>query len=152
VQGLSNSHDGDAKRILELTWRAMDIEPQNSLICAIQGYIHCQLSGNINLAQAKIDEALAINPNDSLAWLYKSVWSSMWGAPDASVRQAQIAADLSPIDPMKYYYDMILACGHSMSCDYAEAIGVAQRSLKSNRHHEPTLRVLLHAQAQSGLW
>ena len=101
VQGLGNSHDGDAKRALELTSRAMDIEPQNSLICAIQGYIHCQLSGDIDLAQAKIDEALAINPNDSLAWLCKSVWSSMWGAPDASVRQAQIAADLAPIDPMK---------------------------------------------------
>lgn len=152
VQGLSHSQEVDARRALELTWRATDIEPQSALICAIQGYIHCQLSGDIDLAQSKIDEALQINPNEPLAWLYKSVWSSMWGAPEASVKEAQTATELSPIDPMKYYYDMILACGYSMNRDYAKAIELSQRSLKANRHHQPTIRVLMHAQAQSGLW
>lgn len=150
VQGMSDSQEHDAKRALELTWRAMDIEPENALILAIQGYIHCQLSGDTKLAESRIEESIRINPNESLAWLYKSVWSSMWGAPEASVTEAKRAADLSPIDPMKYYYDMILACGHSMNHDYAQAIELAQRSLKANRHHQPTLRVLLHAQAQSG--
>jgi adenylate cyclase len=150
VQGMSDSRDNDARRALDLTWRAMDIEPSNSLILAIQGYIHCQLSGNVSLSESKLNEAIQINPNESLAWLYKSVWSSMWGAPEASVKEAQIASDLSPIDPMRYYYDMILACGHSMNHDYPKAIELAQRSLKMNRHHQPTIRVLLHAQAQSG--
>lgn len=151
VQGMSESHNGDAKRALELTWRAMDIEPDNSLILAIQGYIHCQLSGEISLAASTIEQSLKLNPNESLAWLYKSVWSQMWGQADASVREGQIAAQLSPIDPMKYYYDMILACGHTMNNDYAQAIALAQRSLRANRHHQPTLRVLMHAQTQSGL-
>ncbi len=151
VQGMSESHSVDAKRALELTWRAMDIEPDNALILAIQGYIHCQLSGETALAASKIEQSIRLNPNESLAWLYKSVWSSMWGEAEASVREGQIAADLSPIDPMKYYYDMILACGHSMNHDYAKAITLAQRSLRANRHHQPTLRVLLHAQTQSGL-
>lgn len=150
VQGMSESKDFDGKRALELTWRALDVEPQNSFVLAIQGYIHTQLSGEIELAERRLDESLSINPNESLAWLYKSVWSSMWGAPKASVREAQIATDLSPIDPMKYYYDMILACGHSMNHEYEKAIELAQRSLKANKHHQPTIRVLLHAQARSG--
>lgn len=150
VQGLSDSQGEDTRRALELTLRALDIEPQNALILAIQGYIHCQLSGEVGLAEEKIDASIRLNPNEPLAWLYKSVWSQMWGEPGASVQQAQIAADLSPIDPMKYYYDMILACGHSMNQDYAKAIELAQRSLRANRHHQPTIRVLLHAQAQSG--
>lgn len=152
IQGMSDSQEQDTKRALELTWRAMDIDPKNALILAIQGYIHCQLSGDVSLAESKIEEAIQINPNESLAWLYKSVWSSMWGAAEASVVEAQIAVDLSPIDPMKYYYDMILACGHSMNHNYPKAIELAQRSLRANRHHQPTIRILLHAQAQSGQW
>ena len=152
VQGISDSQKRDTERALELTLRALDMDPKNALVLAIQGHIHCQLSGDVDLAKEKIDSAIALNPNESLAWLYKSVWSSMWGQTQASVDEAQIAADLSPIDPLKYYYDMILACGHSMNRNYARAIELTQRSLKANRYHQPTIRVLMHAQAENGLW
>lgn len=152
VQGISDSQKRDTERALELTLRALDMDPHNALVLAIQGYIHCQLSGDVRLAETKINQSIALNPNESLAWLYKSVWSSMWGQPQASVDEAQTAVDLSPIDPMKYYFDMILACGHSMNSNYPQAIALAQRSLKANSHHQPTIRVLLHAQGQSGLW
>ena len=82
-----------------------------TLALAIQGHALCQLSRDIEGAARRIDEAIQLNPNESLAWLYKSVWSSMWGSTEASVQEAETATRLSPIDPMKYYYDMILAAG-----------------------------------------
>jgi adenylate cyclase len=151
VRGMSDAPEHDARRAIEQTERALDAEPECALAMAIQGHALCQLSRDVEGAARSIDAAIELNPNESLAWLYKSVWSSMWGSTDASVREAETATLLSPIDPMKYYYDMILASGLSINGQYERAIELATRSLRANRHHQPTMRVLLHAQFESGL-
>jgi Flp pilus assembly protein TadD len=74
----------------------------------------------------------------------------MWGSTGDSVREAEVATRLSPIDPMKYYYDMILASGLSVNGQYERSIDLARRSLRANKHHQPTLRVLLYALHQTG--
>lgn len=150
VRGMSPAPDKDARRAIEHTERALDSEPDSALALAIQGHALCQLSKDVDGAIRRIDAAIDLSPNDPLGWLYKSVWSSMWGSKEASVDEAEMASRLSPIDPMKYYYDMILASGLSINGEYPRAIELATRSLKANRHHQPTLRVLLYSQAQSG--
>lgn len=151
VRGMSDAPGQDARRAIEQTERALDAEPNCTLALAIQGHALCQLSRDVEGAAHRIDEAIELNPNESLGWLYKSVWSSMWGSTEASVQEAETATLLSPIDPMKYYYDMILASGLSINGQHERAIELAERSLKANRHHQPTMRVLLHAQFESGL-
>ncbi|HOZ63803.1 MAG TPA: adenylate/guanylate cyclase domain-containing protein [Burkholderiaceae bacterium] len=150
VRGMSDSPERDAKLAFEQTQRALDVRPLSPLALAIQGHALCQLSGDTDAAIHQIDESLRLNPNESLAWLYKSVWSSMWGAADAAVLEAETAATLSPVDPMKYYYDLMLASAHSINRDYEKCIEFAKRSLKANKHHQPTLRALLLAQGESG--
>ncbi len=151
VRGMSDSPEQDSRRAIEHTERALDLEPRSTLAMAIQGHALCQLSGDAQGALRKIDESIQLNPNESLAWLYKSVWSSMWGSTEASVQEAETASHLSPIDPMKYYYDLILATGLSIDGKHERAIEWAKRSLRANLHHQPTLRVLIYSQAQLGL-
>jgi tetratricopeptide (TPR) repeat protein len=150
VRGMSDAPERDARLAFEQTQRALDVKPLSPLALAIQGHALCHLSGDIDGAIQQIDESLRLNPNESLAWLYKSVWSSMWGSTQASVDEAEKAATLSPIDPMKYYYDMMLATALSVNRDYARSIEMAKRSLRANKHHQPTLRSLLLAQGESG--
>ncbi|UUZ69575.1 tetratricopeptide repeat protein [Polaromonas sp. P2-4] len=150
VRGMSDSPAQDSRRAIEHTERALDLEPQSTLALAIQGHALCQLSGDAQGALSKIDESIRLNPNESLAWLYKSVWSSMWGSSESCVAEALIASELSPVDPLRYYFDTILAAGYSINRDYEKAIELATRSLKANRHHQPTIRALLHAQVESG--
>jgi tetratricopeptide (TPR) repeat protein len=149
VRGMSDSPDTDSLKAIEQTERALDLEPKSTLALAIQGHALCQLSGDAETSLAKINQAIDLNPSESLAWLYKSVWSSMWGASQASVAEAVTAASLSPIDPLKYYYDLMLASGKATNGEYDQAITLAQRSLKANAHHQPTLRVLMFSQAQA---
>lgn len=149
VRGMSDAPQKDSRQAIEHAERALDLEPNSALALAIQGHALCQLSGDASGSLRKIEEAIRLNPSESLAWLYKSVWSSMWGESAASVEEASIASSLSPLDPMKYYYDMILAAGYSFNRDYDKAIAFAHRSLKANKHHQPTLRALLLAQGES---
>jgi adenylate cyclase len=150
VRGMSAAPDRDSRIAIEQTERALDCEPDSALALAIQGHALCQLSRDVGGALGRINHALELSPNDPLAWLYKSVWSSMWGSTVDSVREAEVASRLSPVDPMKYYYDMILASGLCIDGQYERAIELACRSLRANKHHQPTLRVLLFAQYEAG--
>lgn len=150
IRGMSDSPSKDSQLALEQTRRALDLAPDNALALAIEGYARCQLSGEAEAARLCIDRAIQLNPNEPLGWLYKSVWSSMWGSTADGVVEAEYAASLSPIDPLKYFFDVILASGHAINGDHALAIEVGKRSLRANCHHQPTMRVLLHAQVASG--
>lgn len=151
IRGISDQPQNDTQLALEQTRRALDVAPNNALSLAIEGYARCQLLGEADAALACIEKAIAIDPNEPLGWLYKSVWSSMWGTASLSVTEAEHAAQLSPIDPLKYFFDVVLAASYTTNQDYAEAIVAAGRSLKSNKNHLPTLRVLLGAQGEAGL-
>ena len=60
-------------------------------------------------AERKLDAALQVNPNEPLAWLFKSVLSGMWGDPGQAVDEAVRAHALSPADPLTYYFKSIQA-------------------------------------------
>lgn len=150
VRGMSDAPGKDARHAIEQTERALDSESDSALALAVQGHALCQLSRDTEGAIRRIDEAIALNPNDAIGWLYRSVWSSMWGSTEDSVAEAETASRLSPIDPMKYYYDTILASALSTDGQHDLAIAVARRALKANRYHQPTMRPLIYSLVERG--
>ena len=74
----------------------------------------------------------------------------MWGNGRDVVELAEKACLLSPRDPMSYFFDMVLANGYAFHYQSELAIAAAERSLKANALHLPTLRVLLLAQVEAG--
>lgn len=151
IRGISRAPRLDAERAFEHTRRALDQDPGNALTLAVEGYAHCQLLGNFSLAETLLTSAISANPNESLAWLFKSVLSTMWGSAEDSVIEVEYATSLSPIDPLRYYFELLHASALLTNNELARAIQLAKLSLKSNRHHSPTLRVLLTAQVEAGL-
>lgn len=151
IRGLSDSPQRDTQLALEQTKRALDSEPENALTLAVEGYAHCQLLGNFTIATQRLERSIAANPNEPMAWLFKSVLSTMWGSAQDSVTEVEYASSLSPIDPLRYYFDLLLASALLTNDQHQQAIHHAKQSLKANRHHSPTLRVLLTAQVELGL-
>ena len=150
LRGLSDNPDKDTALGLEQTRRALDIAPEHALSLAIEGYVRCQLRGEAEVSGRLIERAIQINPNEPMAWLYQSVWSSMWGEAAESVCEAENAVDLSPLDPLKYFFDLILAGGYLSARNHTGAIALASRALRANKGHLPALRLLLCAQWESG--
>jgi adenylate cyclase len=149
MRGLSQDTTKDSSLARWHASKAIDMFPQDAHALAVNGHVLCQMSEDGSAAAEAIDMALHINPSDPYAWLYKSVWSTMWGSNQDAVDQALKAKELSPVDPMSYYFDMILAFAYAYSSQYEKAIELAQKSLTANRHHAPTLRALLLAQVES---
>lgn len=150
VRGLSEDPHREARVALDLTQRALDCEPDSALTLSIEGLAYSQVLGNFELADKRLTSAIASNPNESVAWLFKSVLSTMWGSAPDSVNEAMFASALSPVDPLKYFFELITASALLTNNEHALAIEHAHRSIRENRHHAPTYRVLLTAQVESG--
>ncbi|KRB96792.1 hypothetical protein ASE11_15385 [Hydrogenophaga sp. Root209] len=150
VQGLSAEPARDFQRAIDTADRALDLEPGSSLAMAIKGHALCHLGEDVDTSRRLLQEATQSNPNDPMAWLYNSVWSTMWGNAEDSVMETENALHLSPLDPQKYYFEMMLATSYLAVGQLARSIEMGQSSLKKNRYHLPTIRTLLIAQYEFG--
>lgn len=148
VMGESADVRDDTAQAREQLLRALDVEPGNSIALAVDGYIQCQLLGNPQQAGKSLNAAIEANPSEPMAWLFKGFYSGMWASTSAGVAEVYLARALSPVDPLRYFFDLLT--GNALCADgrHEEAIAYAQRSLRANRNHVPTLRLLLTAQAE----
>jgi adenylate cyclase len=149
-QGWSGDQHQDSCMALECTRRALDSDPNCSLALAIDGFVHTNLLKRLDIAQERYDLALAANPNNSLAWLLKGTLHAFMDEGDKAVEYTEMALKLSPLDPQRYFYDSLAASAHLTAGHYDSALELAQRSLRANRSHTSTLRVMTVAQWQLG--
>lgn len=149
VQGRCADPGVEFRRAIEAADRALDLEPNSSMALAIKGHAMCHLGGDLDASRRLLTDATQVNPNDPMAWLYSGFWSTMWGNPEDAVSESDKARALSPMDPQKFYLDMLAANSYLVANRHEEAIALCVSSLKRNRYHTSTLRVLLTAQVES---
>lgn len=150
TRGLVVNTEQEAAVALDQVRRALDSDPGCSLALTMKGFVQCHMLRDLDLAAATLDEAIAMNPSDSLAWLFKGVVHSFWGQGEPALQAVQEAARLSPLDPLRYYYDALSASAALAAGDYRRAAEFAERSLRVNRLHSPTWRALVIAQSELG--
>lgn len=150
TRGLVDSADAQTSRALDQTRRALDTAPECSLALAMEGFVRCHMLRDLSGAEALLDRALLLNPSESWAWLFKCVVQGFRGEGAPALESARRAIALSPLDPMRHYFDGLAASAALSAGDLALATEWATRSLRVSRDHLPTLRVLAIAQNESG--
>ena len=150
TQGQTNTPGDDTRRALQHAHDALERDPQCSLALAIDGALQINLLKDLVAAESRFDAALASNPNEGLAWLFKAVMHAFKGEGALAEAASHRALTLSPLDPMRHYYDSLAATAALGALNYPRAIELAQRSLRANRTHPSTYRSLAIAQMLSG--
>lgn len=150
TQGWTNDPDRDNKLAFDRTQRALDADPENSLALAIDGLVHTHLQKRLDIAQERYELAIQANPNDPLPWLLSGTLHAFMDDGKRGVEQTETALSLSPLDPHRYYYDSLAASAHLTAGDYGRVLVLAKQSLRANRSHTSTLRVIAIAQWQLG--
>jgi len=145
-QGWSVDQDHDAYLALESTKRALDADPSCSLALAIDGFVHTNLLKRLDIAEERYDLAIEANPNDAMAWLLRGTLHAFKGEGEAAVDDTQRALKLTPLHPHRWFYDSLSATACLSAHRYAEALELARRSLRANRTHTSTLRVMAASQ------
>jgi class 3 adenylate cyclase/TolB-like protein len=150
TQGQPGATSEDTARALDHARRALARDPGSSLALAIDGVLQMNLLKDFAAAGRQFDAALQANPNEALAWLFKGVMHAFQGAGQAAHEAATRALALSPLDPMRHYYDSLAATAALGAGQYERAEWLALRSLRANRQHPSTYRALAIAQSMQG--
>jgi len=150
TRGLAVDLESEAQAALAHTQRALDNDPGCALALAMEGFVYCHLRRDLDTAERRCDAALDANPSESMAWLFKSIVHAFRGEGATAVQAAARAISLSPLDPLRYYYESLASSAAFSAGRYEEAVELALRSLRANRTHPSTLRVLAMAQAMCG--
>jgi adenylate cyclase len=149
-QGWSENVTQDARAALDLTKRALNSDPESSLALAVDGLVHTNLLKNFEIARERYDKALLSSPNNSFALLLRGMLHAFCDEGREAVQDTAQAVLLSPLDPHRYFYDSLAASAELTFGRYKRAAELARRSLRTNRIHASTLRVLTVAQWQLG--
>lgn len=150
AQGWSPNRVADAQEARRVVAQALDLEPEHSLALAIDGLVCAYINKDLVTSAQRYSAAIRSNPNESLAWLFQSALHSYDDRGALAVECAMRAQRLSPLDPMRYYYDNFTSTAKLSANDFEGAIEYGKRSLRANCTHGPTLRILAIAQVLAG--
>jgi adenylate cyclase len=146
-QGWSSDVGRSSSIARDLARRALDHDDRCGVAMVITGMVKTFNDRRLDDAESIYRAALDANPNDSLAWLLKGTLHAFRGEGEEAVAHARRGSDLSPLDPMRYYFDSLTASAEASAGNYERAIVLAQRSLRANVMHASTLRILTIAYA-----
>ena len=116
----------------------------------MDGLICAYINKDFDTAGHRYEAALRANPNEGLTLLFQSSWHAYQDRGAAAVTCALQARRLSPLDPLHYYYDNFTCLAQLAADDYPAAVAAGLSSLRANRSHASTLRLLAIAQALDG--
>ena len=150
VQGWSINPADDCKHAIGLSQRALDLDPTSSLALTIAGGASVGVVHDVAAAQHYYDKAIACNPNESLAWLLKGVSHGLMGQSGDALVASERATRLTPLDPMKFYYDSLCASAAAGAGEYKLAIVLGERAVRANCMHGSAFRALAIAKGMSG--
>ncbi len=150
VQGWTDDANQEANKALELTARALDIDPDHTLALVCEGQVLANLAHRLDDAKDRYDAALLSNPNDAQGRALRGILASFQDHGVEGKRDAERALHLTPLDPHRFMF-LALAAGANFSAeDYPRAVTLAKESLRLNRTHVSTLRMLAVAQEGAG--
>jgi class 3 adenylate cyclase/TolB-like protein len=150
VQGRSPDPAADASRAADHSRRALDLDPYCALALAIDGVVETHFKRRFDVAAERFELALASNPNEPMALANRGVLHAFADRGSAAMRDTLRAGRLSPIDPLRFYFDSLAGTAALSADEPTKALQYALRSYRANRLHASTLRVLIVANWRLG--
>ena len=150
VQGWTEDVKQEARKALDLTARALDIDPDHTLALVCEGQVLVNLAHRLDEAQDRYDAALLTNPNDAQGRALRGMLMSFMDRGAEGKRDTEHALHLAPRDPHRFIFLTQAAAANITAEDYPRAVELARESLRLNKTHISTLRTLAIAQVGAG--
>lgn len=150
TQGWFDNLDQERTIAHDFARRAVDVDPDDALGHTVSGLVATNLRRDFSDAEISFETALLKNDNEPLAWLHRGALRAFLGDGRQAMIDTARARSLSPLDPWNYYFETLSASAAFAASDYEEARRLAMLSMKKNRLHLSTLRVLAMANAELG--
>lgn len=142
VQGWSLDPAADARLALAYVAQSLEDDSRDALALSIGGLVHAYLRKDLQTAGQFYDQAISANPSESLAWLFSATRLAWLGKGAEAEEAGERALRLSPLDPLKYFFDSLAATAALANASFERSVALSRRSLKANCTHASTWRTL----------
>jgi tetratricopeptide (TPR) repeat protein len=134
AQGWSEDTRGDCSLGAEMARAAARLGAGDPTVLAMAGHSLGYLTDEYDLSLSLTEQALALNPNSTIALQFAG-WARLYaGDPDTAMVYFLRGTRLNPIDTKRFILDSGLAYACVMLGRHAEAVGWARKSLGSAPH------------------
>lgn len=142
VQGWAHDDRRDHEQAMRESEVALALDSDLSLVHAVAGSVAMSVRRDLPAAFRHYEHALILNPSDSLAWALKAAAHALDDDGASALAASERALTLSPLDPMRFLHESLAASACLTMHDFARARRRAEASIRSNRAHYSSLRVL----------
>lgn len=150
MQGWSENPMQDANTALACASRALEIDPENVLALTSTGFVMTNLLRRLDDAEETYLHALDIKPNDPHGRALLGMLHAFQDRGAEAVHETEQALHLTPLDPHRFFF-LALAAGASLTAgDYERTLDLTRASLRLNRTHVSTLRMLVATHVLAG--
>jgi len=127
--------DDDVGEACRLARQALEAERDDAETICQAAFTLFRLAGEVAMAAAALDRALALNPNAALAWSVRGNIHALRNQPEAAIEAIERARRLSPFDPYTFVFASNMAFAHLAARRFEQVIEWADRAL----HEQPRL-------------
>ncbi len=149
-QGWADNAEAAVTEAEALATRAVALDPLDARALAIAGYVRSFLGHDPEEASALQERALTLDPNLPLAWALSGLAHAFRGEHEEAIRRIGRAKHLSPLDPLEFFFEMLLSVPTAMRGDYEQTLIHARTALRLNPHLSSTHKGALVALGHLG--
>ena len=142
--------DEDIGEACGLARQALEAERDDAETISQAAWTLFFLAGEVAMAAAALDRALALNPNAAHAWRFRGFIHAVRNEPDAAIESIERARRLSPFDPLAFRYATNIGVAHLAARRFEQAIKWADRALHDQPRSVGAMRVKIAANAHLG--
>lgn len=130
--------------------RAIEVGADDAFALARAANFFGRNLGDTGTADAIVDQAIAVNPNLSIAWRMRGWISAYLGRHEAAIEQFQYAMRLNPLDPEIYLVESGLAFANFFLRRFEVALSWATKALARQKNYVPARGVATASYAMLG--
>lgn len=149
-QGWSENTSKDTDRAERNSQEALETDPFEPMALAVHGHIAGYLYKDLDLARARLGNAVRVNPSAAPAWMWSAGVNSWDEQGQVAVDEANRALALSPYDPLGYAYHTFAGMAYLVNGEIEEAARCGVICTDLNPSYSAGFRLLALSRAMQG--
>ncbi len=150
LQGWSLDPRMEGQRAQDWARRALELDPCHAFALATDALVTAHFGDDLKEARSKCLAAVLSDPQEAQAWMTLAGVQSYLGEGSEAESSALRAIALSPMDPTRFLFDLLLGAAQLAAGKYADAAESARSSLRQNAMHLASHRLLVIALSLRG--
>ena len=134
-------------KAIELTTKALDLDPYGSMTLALCSYVHSLVIGDLAMGHDLASRAIDSNRANVLAWVFRGASHFYAGEGEKALENTRFAQRISGDGPYSYVIDTFSCAAATSAGRFDEALVLAERAASKAPHYKAPLRyqVAIHA-------